>query len=232
MKKVGIIGGIGPVATLDYYTGIIRGVRERTGDDNYPELVINSINITKMLSLISNNNLEALIEMLLNSIKALADAGVDFAAIASNTPHIVFDRVKEKSMLPLISVVDATCEYAKSRRVKKAIIIGTRFTMSSSLYSEALENYNISIVVPSDNEQIIIQNIIFPKLVDGIVAPEDKHKMLEIIERLRIEHSADALILGCTELPLMIQNNDVNIEVLNTTQIHIDAIVNSICCSE
>ena len=229
MKKVGIIGGIGPMSTIDYYCGIINGVRAKTNDDNYPEVLINSINMTKMLMLIANDNWESIIDMLLVAIKDLAVAGADFAAIASNTPHIVFDRIQRQSALPLISIVDATCEYAQTMNVKKAVAIGTRTTMRNGLYTKALDKYNISAIVPSESDQIAIENIIFPKLEDGIVVPEDKLKMLEIVESLIARHNGDALILGCTELPLMIKEDDIDIMMLNTTQIHIDAIVNYIC---
>ena len=229
VKKAGIIGGIGPASTLDYYIGVINGVRAKTTSENYPEILINSINMTKMLSIIANNDWENLIGVFLDAIQDLASAGADFAAIASNTPHIVFEQVQRRSVLPLISIVDATCKYAQTQRVNRAVIIGTRFTMSSGLYSEALEKYNITAVVPSESEQTVIHNIIFPKLEDGIIIPEDKMKMLGIINGLMSKKNADALILGCTELPLMIKDGDIDKNVLNTTQIHIDAIVNSIC---
>jgi len=227
LKKVGIIGGIGPASTLDYYSGIINGIRARDCSDNYPEIIIYSINMTEMLSYISNKDWDALTEMLLAAVRILACSGVDFAAIASNTPHIVFDRVQSRSALPLISIVDATCRYAKELNVQKAVVIGTRFTMGSGLYSEALGKNNIIAVIPSEDEQVVIHNIIFPKLEEGIIVPEDKLKMLEIVRALIAGNNADALLLGCTELPLMIKNDDLETVILNTTQIHIDAIVNA-----
>ncbi|MCL1918473.1 MAG: amino acid racemase [Peptococcaceae bacterium] len=228
MKKAGIIGGIGPASTLDYYSGILNGYRAKTHDDNYPEIVINSINMTEMLSYVSRKNWDALVAMLLKAVKNLANAGADFAAIASNTPHIVFDKLQQHSPLPLISIVDATCRYARSNKCQKIVVIGTGFTMSSGLYSEALQKHNIAAIVPSAEEQSIIHNIIFPKLEEGIVVPEDKQRMLGIVNRLISEHHADALVLGCTELPLMIKEGDVSALILNTTQIHVEAIVNSI----
>ena len=229
MKKVGIVGGIGPTSTLNYYTGVISGVRAKTSSENYPEIIINSIDMTKMLAIVANNDWEGLTGVLLDAIQNLASAGADFAAIASNTPHIVFAQVQRQSALPLISIVDATCKCAQTQRVNRAVVIGTKFTMSSGLYSEALEKYNISAVVPSESDQTAIHNIIFPKLEDGIVIPEDKLKMLGIVNSLMSKENADALLLGCTELPLMIKDDDIDKIVLNTTQIHIDAIVDSIC---
>ena len=231
LKKAGIVGGIGPASTHDYYSGIINGVRAKASGENYPEIIINSVNMTKMLKLISNNDWEPLVDMLLIAINDLAAAGADFAAIASNTPHIVFDRVQRQAKLPIISIVDVTCKYAQAKNVKKAVIIGTRFTMGSGLYSEAMERCKVATVTPSEDEQIAIHNIIFPRLEDGIVVPEDKQRMLGIVNGLIFEHNADALLLGCTELPLMIKSDDVDTIVLNTTQIHIDAIVRSICAN-
>ena len=228
MKKVGIIGGIGPVSTVDYYNGIINGYRLKANDENYPEIIINSINMTEMLAHLQNNDLDALATMLVNAIHNVANAGAEFAVIASNTPHIVFERVQKQSPLPLISIVDETCTYAQSKGCKKVLVIGTRFTMSSGLYSEVFRKYDITAIVPSENEQTAIHDIIFPKLEDGIVVLEDKQKMLAIVNQLITEHDADALVLGCTELPLMINDEDLDILVLNTTQIHIESIINSI----
>jgi len=231
MKKVGIVGGMAPASTVDYYSGIIQGVRAKTGDDNYPQIVIDSVNMTQMLSFFDNKDWDALVNMLVGAIKNLANAGAGFAAIASNTPHIVFDKVQKQSVLPLISIVDATCQYARSKGCKKVLVIGTRFTMSSGFYSEAFGKYGITAIVPSANEQSVIHGIIFPKLEDGIVVPEDKLKMLEVVNGLMMEQHADALVLGCTELPLMIKDGDIDSLILNTTQIHIEAIVNSILTS-
>lgn len=228
MKKIGIIGGIGPAPTLDYYRGIIEGYREEANTEDYPEIIIDSINMTEMLSYVSDKNWEKLAGMLVRSIESLAAAGAVFAAIASNTPHIVFDTVKNLSPLPLISIVDETCKYARANNCRKAVVTGTRFLMSSGLYENELKKYGIEAVVPPEEEQKVIHGIIFPNLENGIVLPEDKLKMLEIINRITLEQRADALILACTELPLMIRENDMDILTLNTTKIHIDAILDYI----
>jgi aspartate racemase len=231
MKKLGIVGGLGPVSTMDYYSGIIQGVRARTGDGNYPKIVIDSVNMTELLSYLYRKDWDSLTSVLVGSINYLANAGAELAAIASNTPHIVFDRVQKQSVLPLISIVDATCTYAQSKGCQKVLIIGTAFTMRSGLYAEAFEKYGITAIVPSENEQSIIHGIIFPNLEDGIVVPEDKLKMLEIINGLLMEQQADAVALACTELPLMIKDGDIDALILNTTQIHIETIVHSILTS-
>jgi len=248
MRKVGIIGGLGPASTPEYYLGIINGYRAKTGDDNYPEIIINSLNMTEVLSYVSRKKWDALVDVLVDAINGAAYAGAEFAAIASNTPHIVFDRVREEAVLPLISIVEETCRAAQARGCKRAVLLGTRFVMGNDFYREALQEHGITAIVPTAEEQAVIHNLIFPKLEEGIVVPEDKEQMLALVTRLVEEHDADAVILGCTELPLMIKGGDLDfgrgqgldrsqdlspdlgsgIQVLNTTQIHIDAIVDAI----
>jgi len=228
MKRIGIIGGIGPASTLDYYAGIIEGYRSKTGGNDYPEIMINSVNMTEMLSFVQNKDWKSLEDMLIDAINDLANAGAELAAIASNTPHIVFDSVEKRSPIPLISIVEETCRYAQEKGCKKAVVIGLLFTMESGLYSNALGKYAIEAVVPSDEEKRMIHNLIFPNLENGIVVPEDKQKMLAIVGRLIAEQKADALILGCTELPLMIKEEDLDTTIINAAEIHIRAIINSI----
>ncbi len=225
MKKVGIIGGIGPASTLDYYNDIIEGYRQCKQDDEYPRLVIDSINMTEMIHLLEQKRLDNLINLLLDSIKNLENAGADFAAIASNTPHVVFEQVQKRSGLPLISIVEETCKTAQLHNYKTVVILGTKFTMNSGLYTNAFAKYNINAIVPSAEEQEVIHNIIFPNLENGLVLPQEKSKMLSIAEDLIQVHHADALVLGCTELPLMIKKEDIATPLLNTTEIHIQSII-------
>lgn len=139
MKTVGIIGGIGPASTLDYYKGIVDGYRLRSDDDSYPKIIINSIDMTEMLSYVAAEDWDKLVAMLAAEIQKLAAAGADFAAISSNTPHLVFDRLKEISPLPLVSITDAACNYAKQQGCKKVLALGTLFTMKNGLYTAALK---------------------------------------------------------------------------------------------
>ena len=148
-----------------------------------------------------------------------------FAAIAANTAHIVFDDLKDKSPLPLVSIVDETCRYAQSKKCKSVVIFGTAFTMSGGLYSDAFSKWDMEAFVPTEEDQKTIHGIIFPHLQEGIVLPEEKKAMLDIAKRIISEKNADALILGCTELPLIIKEGDLNVLLLDTTRIHINAIL-------
>lgn len=225
MNKVGIIGGIGPASTLDYYNDLITGYRSIKQDYQYPEIVIESVNMTKMLDFVEGQDWDGLVNFLRTSVLNLKSAGATFAAIASNTPHVVFSRLKELSSLPLISIVEATCEYAKSVGCKRVIILGTKFTMSNGLYTDVFPSYGIQAFAADTANIEAIHNIIFPDLEDGIVNPDDKKKMLTIANHLIKEHNADGLVLGCTELPLMIQPQDLPVKVLNTTKIHTASIL-------
>jgi aspartate racemase len=228
MKKAGIIGGIGPASTLDYYDGVIRGVRELSGGEDYPRLVINSINMTEMIGYVAAGDMDRLTALLTDAVEEAAAAGADFAAIASNTPHIVFDAVRARSRLSLISIVEETCRYAQRTGCSRVVVLGTLFTMSSGLYTNAFERCGIQAFVPDEKGQEEVYGIIFPNLENGIVLREDKARLLEISEKLIQSHSADALVLGCTELPLAIKPGDLEVALLNTAQIHIEAIVRAI----
>jgi aspartate racemase len=225
MKKVGIVGGLGPESTIMYYKEIIAGYQKFVKTGDYPLIVIDSVNMTKLLGYLENKQKEDLVSYIVNSLKHLAAAGADFAAISSNTPHIVFEKVKEQSPLPLISIIEETCRFSKNNGYKKVVVLGTKFTMSSRMYRDSFEKYNMKAFTPDEASQTTINNIIYPNLENGIILPEDKLRMINIAEKEISNIHADALVLGCTELPLMIKQEDITTPLINTTQIHIDAII-------
>ena len=224
--KIGIVGGIGPLSTLDYYSGIIHGYRQVAGDESYPEIVIDSVNMTGMLQLVQQENWDALVQFLLRSIENLAKAGAAFAVLASNTPHIVFEQIAKAAPIPLLSLVDETCNEAERRGYTKLILLGTGFTMKHTFYADAMRKKGIEVAVPGKAAQEKIHHIIFPNLEEGIVLPEQKAEMLCLAKDSIQREGAQALILGCTELPLIIRPEDLDTPLLNTTQIHIAAIIN------
>lgn len=229
MKKFGLVGGIGPASTLDYYKGITEGYRVRVGgDNNYPPMIIDSLNLAVMYNLAANKEWDEFTARLVDSINTLAVGGAEVAAMAANTAHIVFDEIASQSPLPIISIVEETCKAAQAKSCKSVVIFGTAFTMCSGLFDKAFAKYGIEAHVPTEEEQKIIHNIIFPNLQEGIVLPEEKAAMLQIASRMITEKKADALILGCTELPLIIKEGDLDTLLLDTTQIHIEAILDYI----
>lgn len=225
MKKAGIIGGMGPVSTLDYYSGIVDGYRTAKNDGSYPALTLESVDMTEMLGFVAQEAWSPLVSMLLAAVRNLKSAGAEFAAIASNTPHIVFRSLEEKSPLPLVSIVEETCRHAADAGCARVIILGTKFTMTSGLYTEMFPQYGIEALIPDWEGREFVHSIIFPKLEEGVIDPEDKEDLIEFTEELIRNSHADAVVLGCTELPLIIRPGDLSVPALDTAQIHIAAIV-------
>lgn len=225
MKKIGIIGGLGPESTLDYYKGIIDAFKPSYNDNGYPEIVIESLDLKSFVELGMSGDWASITEILAGCFNAMWRSGAEFGAIASNTPHRVFDDVQSRTELPLISIVNATCDYSKHRGIESVCLLGTAFTMRADFYKNKLAARGIETVVPAEDEIDYIQEKLFTEIELGIIKPETKQRFLEIINRIRTTRSVQGLILGCTELPLIIKPNDTDLEYINTTQIHIDAIV-------
>src|SRR5713226_8235943 len=226
MKTVVIIGGIGPESTIEYYRGIIAGYREWQTDGSYPSIILNSINLRVLLGLITANELDQATDHLINELQKLARAGVDFGVIAAGTPHIVFDQVRERSPIPLISIVEATCEAAAKLQLKKIALFGTRFTMQGRFYQDVFSKAGITLVVPKPDEQEYVHDKYMNDLVHGIILPETRERLLAILDKMKARDGIEALILGGTELSLIIKDAEHNgMPILDTTKIHVARIV-------
>jgi aspartate racemase len=224
VKTLGIIGGLGPESTIEYYRLLVSGYRERASDASCPPLFINSIDVKKMLTLAAAADRGPLIEYLLTSLLPLARAGAEFALMAANTPHIVFPEVAKKSPLPLISIVDATCDFAKRYEFRKLGLFGTRFTMQAGFYQKVFQERGLGIVLPSEAEQNYLHDKYVGELVAGHFFPEARERLMAIAKRLRDEERIEALILGGTELPLLLGDQAaVGIPLLDTSRIHVQA---------
>ncbi len=223
MKRIGIIGGLGPESTIDYYKGIINIFRQR--DLAAPEIIIYSADVNRLLELAEAREWNKLVEWLVEMVNALHNAGAEFAVIGSNTPHIVFDKVKSMSPLPMLSIVDETCKRASNMKLKKLGLMGTKFTMESDFFQKAFHDAGISIIVPMNDEQQFIHNKIISEIALGIIKNSTRQELLSVVKRMIDEDSIDGLILGCTELPLILEKNEYGIPFLKTTAIHIDSIV-------
>ena len=224
MKKIGLVGGLGPASTIDYYTGLIDKTKREQGQTVYPEIVIDSVNMTLHDKALVEKDYYRLSEYLIESLENLKAAGAEIAAITANTEHIIWDMVCERFPLPVVSVVDATINEIKKNGYKRVLVFGTVFTLKSGLYNNALQKNEINAIIPTDNDAELIGNLIYPNLENGIVIPEDRQKLIEVAEQYIEKYNADAMLLGCTELPLAIKPGDVSVPVLNTTLIHIEEI--------
>jgi aspartate racemase len=226
MKKIGLIGGIGPESSIEYYRLIIKRFQEKLNTKDYPELIINSINMTQMLDYVFNNQLDKLVDFLMERINDLEKTGVDYIAIASNTPHIVFDKLVEKSNTPLISIVEATCKEVKDRKVQRVALFGTKSTMTNGFYNDVAQKHGINIVIPDNEKQEFIHNKYMTELIFNKIVPETKERLIQFIRELKEKESIEGLILGGTELPLILKQSDFDdIKIFNTTEIHVESIV-------
>jgi len=225
MKKVGIIGGLGPESTADYYKEIISAFNTNYSELAYPEIIIYSANLNDFMYLISEKKWQIISEWLLEKIFAIHKAGAEFAAIAANTPHIVFDEVKNKSPIPLLSIVEETCNKTEEMGLKNVGLMGTKLTMESGFYKKPFILKGISVVAPSEEEQQLINHKLFSEIELGIIKDSTKDELLAIVKRMVDENEIDSLILGCTELPLILTEDRYGIPFLNTSAIHCESII-------
>lgn len=226
MKTVGIIGGIAPGSTIEYYRLIIASYRNQRPDGSYPPILINSIDLKKMLDLTAAGDLAGLTGYLLGEVKKLAQGGADFGLLASNTPHIVFEDIQRQSPIPLVSIVEAACEAARDREIRKAALFGTRFTMQGRFYGDVFARQGITIVLPDMEEQDYIHDKYMNELVPGVFTDQTRERLLKIVDRLKEQEGIQGLILGGTELPLILRDAAYHgIPFLDTTRIHVDRVV-------
>ena len=228
MKKFGLVGGMGPESTIPYYHDIVYGVQEALGELIFPELSIESVNVFEVLRLCGEKQYDKLTEYLLGAINNLAKSGADFAAVSANTPHIVFDKLKEQSPIPLISIVEATCEEAKLRGLKKIGLLGTIFTMTGEFFKAPFVKNGIQIIVPTESEIELVNDKISTELELGIVKEETLLFFQKVISRMKNEDGIEAIVLGCTELPLLLNDEVSPVPCLDTMQIHVRSIIKTI----
>ena len=226
INKIGVIGGIGPESSIEYYRLIIKRFQEIEATTEYPEFIIQSVNMTEMLGYVFDKKLDQLVDFLIERINILQKAGVEYVAIASNTPHIVFEKLSEKVSIPLISIVEETCKNVAAEKIKRVGLLGTKSTMSSGFYNSVAEQHNIQVVIPSLEDQDYIHNKYMSELVFNTILPDTKNKLIEIIKKIKKEDLIEGLILGGTELPFIIKQTDFSdIKIFDTTKIHVESIV-------
>lgn len=224
MKMLGIVGGLGPESTIEYYRLLIAGYRERRPDGSYPHILINSIDVEKVLRLAADGQREQLSDYLLSALAQLKNAGAEFAILAANTPHLVFDELAARSPLPLISIVQATCDYAKAQNYKILGLFGTRSTAQGGFYQRVFAKSGIEVIVPGPEELDYVHEKYVSELVKGLFLPQTRDGLLAIAASMKQRHKIDGLILGGTELPLLLKDSSAaGIPLLDTTRIHVTA---------
>ena len=222
MKRIGILGGASPESTVSYYRYITREYTRRFGDHGYPEILIYSVTFQRFIDWMRAGDWQALAGAAAEGLCALSDAGAELGLIATNTFHQVFDEVAASVPIPLISILDVVSDRVDELGCQRTALLGTKITMSGSFYPDHLSARGIETMIPSAVEQDAIDRIIFDELSRGTITAGSKTSLLGIAGRL-IEGGADAVILGCTELPLLVGQEDLSVPVLDTTVLHADA---------
>src|SRR5258708_18944092 len=225
MRTAGMIGGLGPESTIDYYRSILARCRARTPDQPYPHIIINSLDPDKVLAVLDAGRLDDLTDYLSAALDQLVHAGADFAFIAANTPHLVFDQLQRRSPIPLLSIVRATSARAKVLGLKRVALFGTGFTMRANFYPPELQRADIALVVPNESEREYIHKKYVGELLKNQFLPETRAEILRIAHRMKAEEGVEAIVLAGTELPLLLRDSaSTAIKFLDPTVIHVEAI--------
>lgn len=221
MKKIGLIGGTSPEATCYYYKKYLEISREKFEPYIFPELIIYSINFKEFIH--NPRGWEGRKEILINAAKALERAGAEIISLSANTPHIVFPDVQEAVNVPMVSIIDALIEDMNRRGVKRVLLLGTKTTMRAEFYKNALREAGFDVLTPSENEMDELHRIITEELMFENF--KSREWVLDLINRYAGSAGIEGVILGCTELPLIIKQGDVSIEVFDTVEIHMRKLI-------
>lgn len=228
IRKLGLVGGTGPESTISYYRTLTQGVQNAVGVGQLPPLVIDSLSVFDVLDLCARDDMDGLLAYLSSSIDRLAAAGAEVATLTALTPHIVFDRLRDASPIPLISAVEATRDEALARNVSAVALLGTEPTMTGDFFAQPLRDAGIDVAIPDAKEIAFIQDRIVRELEQGIVTDATREGFVSIIERLRADRSVDSVVLGCTELPLLLDDTSSTVPCLDPVEIHSRALIAAI----
>jgi aspartate racemase len=218
-KKIGILGGLSPESTSTYYEYITREYTERYGHYGYPEIIIYSVNFQEFVDWQSQDRWDLAADKMIEAFRRLEKAGADFGLIASNTMHIVFGKVQREISIPLINIIEATAEAIKEEGAKKVGLLGTLFTMNKDFYKAGLETRGITTLVPDRKGQEFVNSVIYEELTRGLIKPKSKEGYIKVVKKLK-EKGAEGIVLGCTEIPLLIKEEDCGVRLYDTTIIH------------
>jgi len=225
MKTIGLIGGMSWESSSEYYKIINETVKERLGGLHSAKCIMYSVDFEEIASLQHQGEWEELTKLMINFAQQLEGAGADFIVICTNTMHKMAEEVQDNIHIPLLHIADATAEKIIEQGLRKPGLLGTKFTMEEDFYKQRLkEKYNLDVIIPSNTDREIIDSVIYNELCLGIIKQSSKKKFKEIIKKL-VSIGADGMILGCTEIPLLISQKDVEVPLFDTTTIHSKAAV-------
>jgi aspartate racemase len=224
MKTIGLIGGTGWVSTLEYYKLINKGINVKLGGHNSARCILYSVNYDDVNECNKRDDHEGVYKIVLNAAKILKSANVDFLVLCANTLHQYVDRLNLEVGLPMVHIADATANEIKKKNIATIGLLGTKFTMEMDFYTKRLNEAGIKSLVPEKEERLFIHNAIMNELLKEEFKPETKNKFLNIINYLE-QNGAQGIVLGCTEIPLLIKQTDTLLPVFNTLELHVNAIV-------
>lgn len=225
MKTIGLIGGMSWESSSEYYRLINQMVKERLGGLHSAECVLYSVDFEVIEKLQHQGEWEELTRLMITYARRLEDAGAELIVICTNTMHKMAEEVQRSVSIPLVHIADATAEAILAKGLKWMGLLGTKFTMEEDFYRDRLrEHYNIEVVIPSESDREVVDNVIYHELCRGIIKQSSKEKFKQVIERLAL-NGADGVILGCTEIPLLVGQDDVEVPLFDTTKIHAQAAV-------
>jgi aspartate racemase len=224
-KKIGILGGMSPESTVEYYQYITHAYTERFGDYGYPEVIIYSVSFQPYVDWPEQDRWDLVAQGLGEAAQKLEAAGADFIVIATNTMHLVFDQVQASVSVPMLSLLDAVGKAILERGMKTVGLLGTKFAMEKGFYQDALARKGITILVPDEKDREYVNTVIYDELVAGQIRDESRDGFVAVIKKLA-DRGAEGVILGCTEIPLLVSEEDVGMPLFDTTVIHAKAALN------
>lgn len=220
-KRIGLLGGVSYGTTLEYYGRIMRKYRARYRDLDLPEVVVYSLSHGPFKRFEDARDMERYVAYIVQGTSALAAAGADFVAFAANSPHMVLDRVRRATPVPIVSALDSAANRAGALGMKKGLLMGIKFTMQSTFFQERFAKEGITLVTPDADEQNLIQRIIDDELMNGIVQPASRDRLLDIVDR----HPVDGIVLGCMRLPLILWDGMNGMRIVDTLDQHTNDIL-------
>jgi len=224
MKVLGLIGGISWISTIDYYKLINEGINEKLGGLNFSKCIIYSFNYEDIKKNNDTNDWETTFKMVSEACHHLINCGAEGLILCANTMHLIADRLQSDISVPIIHIANATAREVQIKSLKKVGLLGTKFTMEEDFFKHRLTDNGIKVITPDEIDRAFIHQTIFEELGKGIINLSTKRRYLLIIESL-IKNGAEGIILGCTEIPLLIKNNDLDIPLFDTTRLHAKAAV-------
>lgn len=224
MKILGLIGGISWVSTIDYYRMINQGINKKLGDLNFAECILYSFNYQDIKRNNDAEDWDATLKMLTKASLNMKEGGASAIVLCANTMHMVADQLEQNVQLPVIHIATATANAISARGLKKIGLLGTKFTMERPFFRDKLTDQNIDVFIPDEKDRDFIHYTIFEELGRNLFKPETKLFYLEVMNKLK-NQGAEGIIMGCTEIPLLISREDMNIPLFNTAQIHAEAAV-------